>query len=168
MTRLLLVCLGGMLLLLPMRSQAEPVASAPSGEAAECQELQKLCKAARRQAGLIRKQQAKVGRKIDAQHRAEQKRTATWQKWRKMQERPHAAPAEAVQSVQKYERAAEKEGQATHSERQAEENHNAEVQRYQERVQAAQEAAAAIRAKHATMPTCFQPCADVLNLEELQ
>ncbi|MBI3801085.1 MAG: hypothetical protein HY268_29450 [Deltaproteobacteria bacterium] len=168
MTRLLLICLGGLLLFLPMRSQAEPVTPAPSGDAAECRELQNLCKVARRQAARMQKRQAKVTRKSDAQYRAKQKRTATWQKWQQTQERSQVPPEKAVRSVQKYEQATAQAGTATHREWQAEENYNAEFQRYQESVQAAQQAAAAMRARHETMPACVQHCSDVLNLEELQ
>jgi len=168
MTRLFLTCLGGMLLLLPLRIQADPVPPASSGEAAECRELLELCKAVRRQAALIHKQQAKVKRTIDAQHKAEQKRMASWEKWRKTQDQRHAPPAKAVNDVEKYERATAKESQAVQDVRQAEDSHNAEVELYHKRLQAAQEAASAMRAKHATMPACSQQCADVLNLEELQ
>jgi hypothetical protein len=168
MTALLLACLGGILLLLPVRSQAEPVTPAAAGEAAECHELLKLCQAVRRQATITQKWQAKVGRKIDAQQRAEQKRTASWQRWRKDQERSHAGPDKAVHSVEKYQRATAKESKAVSNQRQVEERYTAESQLYQERLQAAQEAAAAMRAKYAPMPTCSQSCADVLDLEELQ
>jgi hypothetical protein len=168
MTGLFLACLGGILLLLPARGQAEPVTPAATGEAAECQELLKLCQAVRRQAAITQKWQAKVGRKIDAQHHTEQKRTASWQRWRQDQERSHAGPDKAVHSVEKYQRATAKESKAVSKERQAEERFTAESQLYQERLQAAQEAAAAMHAKYAPMPACSQSCADIVNLEELQ
>lgn len=168
--RVLLACLGRMALLLPALSYADPAASAPAlaEEAAECRESLSLCQAVHRRAAVLQEQKAKVERKIAAAREAEQERVAAWKKWRQVQERPFAPPDKTSRSVEAYQRATTKAEQAAREERQAEEPHNAEVRRYQERVQAAQEAARAMRAKHATMPACFERCADVLNLEELR
>ena len=166
----LLARLGRMALLLPVLSYADPAAPAPAlaEEAAECRELLSLCQAVHRRVSVLQEQKAKVERKIAAAHQAEQERVEAWKKWRQVQERPSAPPDKTSRSVEAYQRATTKAEQAAREERQAEERHNAEVRRYQERVQAAQEAARAMRAKHTTMPACFERCADVLNLEELQ
>jgi hypothetical protein len=160
-----------MALLLPVLSYAaDPAASAPAlaEEAAECRELLSLCQAVHRRAAVLQEQKAKVERKIAAARQAEQERVATWKKWRQAQGRPSAPPDKTSRGVEAYQRATTKAEQAAREERQAEELHNAEVRRYQERVRAAQEAARTMRAKHTTMPACFERCADVLNLEELR
>ena len=166
--RVLLVCLGRLVLLLPALSYADPAASVLPEEAAECRELLSLCQTVRRRAAVLQEQKAEIKRKSAVARQAEQERVAAWKKWRQVQERSFAPPDKTSRSVEAYERATTKAEQAAREERQAEERHNAEVRRYQERVQVTQEAARAMRAKHAAMPACFEHYADVLNLEELR
>jgi hypothetical protein len=170
MHRLLLACLGGITLFLPMLSQADPTTAVETlpDEAAECRRLLTLCEAVRTRGQAIQEREAKAERKSHQQYKKAHQAEKVLTRWEKASRNSHAAPDKAVLRAEKYQQVTEEESYAAHQQVHAESVHDEKAQEYEDRLRTANKVAAKIRAKHATMPACFERCGDVLNLEELR
>jgi hypothetical protein len=170
MNRMLLACLVGLKLLLPAMGRADSatVATTLPDEAAECRHLLTLCQALQDRAQGIQEREAKAGWKGQGEHQKELKTEKALARWNKASSNGHAAPDQVSRRVEKYQKATEEETRAAQQRAHAEFIHNKKVEEYEERLQTANKVAREIRAKHAAMPSCFQDCSDVLNLEEFR
>ncbi len=171
MNRLMLpACLVGIRLLLPTLGHADPatvVATLPD-EAAECRHLLTLCEALQNQAQAIPEREAKAGWKSQREYQKKLKTEKALTRWNNVSSSRHTGPDQVSRSVEKYQKATEAETRAARQRAQAESIHNKKVEEYEEQLQAANQAATEIRAKHAAMPSCFQDCSEVLDLEEFR
>jgi len=170
MHRLLLACLGGITLFLPTLSQADPATAVETlpEEAAECRRLLTLCEAVRARGQALQEREAKAERKSYQEDKKAHETEKVLTRWEKALGNSHAAPDKAVLRAEKYQQVTEEESHAAHQQVHVEAVHDEKAQEYEDRLRAANKAAAKIRAKHATMPACFQQCSDVLNLEEFR
>ncbi len=170
MKRLLPACLVGIRLLLPAMGHADPatVAATLPDEAAECRHLLTLCETLRDRAQAISEREAKAKWKGQQEYKKRRKAEKALARWNKVSSTKHVGPDKVSLRVEKYQKVTEEETRAAQQRAHAEFVHNKKVEEYEERLQAANEAATEIRAKHATMPVCFQQCSDVLNLEEFR
>ncbi len=133
---------------LPTLSQADPATAVETlpEEAAECRHLLTLCEAVRARGQALQEREAKAERKSYQEDKKAHETEKVLTRWEKALGNSHAA----------------------HQQVHVEAVHDEKAQEYEDRLRAANKAAAKIRAKHATMPACFQQCSDVLNLEEFR
>ena len=170
MHRLLLACLGGITLFLPTLSHADPATAVETlpEEAAECHRLLTLCEVVRTRGQALQERGAKAERKSHQQYKKAHQAEKVLTRWEKASGNSHAAPDKAVLRAEKYQQVTGEESHAAHQQVHAEAVHDEKAQEYEDRLRAANKVAAKIRAKHATMPACFQQCSDVLNVEEFR